>query len=188
MIEVERKYKIASLIELRRKLKRLGARRLGSKTEVDTYYSPPHQTFLGRPRYLRLRETVQGRRTWTQFEYHEAYAHFAAREHEVVVAEPRVLRYILKELKFVTELTVSKRRETWRVKKVQVELDQVRGLGQFIELEVMGQGQRAALGLIMPLAHKLGLTERQRSPGYFKLLLKRQRPSVWRKYYAQTKA
>ncbi|MBI5466292.1 MAG: class IV adenylate cyclase [Candidatus Kerfeldbacteria bacterium] len=185
MVEVERKYELTRVKPqvLRYRLRQLKAKRLGTVRQVDTYYSPPHRTFLGRPLYLRLRETVKGRVKHAQFEYHVAYAHFAAREHEVPVADARVLKYILKSLGFVRELQVKKRRETWKSGGVQVELDQVTGLGSFIELEVMGRGQRAALRLITPLARKLGLMESQRSPGYFKLLLQRQRPAAWRKYY-----
>lgn len=186
MVEVERKYRIRNLSAFRRRLATLGLPRSKSKRQVDTYYSPPHQTFLGKPRYLRVRETRQGRKSWARLEYHVPYGRFAAREYELAVGDGATLRGILWRLGFVKEITVSKEREEWERGGVEVELDRVRGLGNFVELEVMGSTQRRSLVRIDRLARELGLVVSDRSEGmsYFTMLLKIKRPAAYSRYYA----
>jgi adenylate cyclase class 2 len=189
MIEVERKYEYPArkLPALRRRLRQLGARLDEQKTQVDIYYSPPHETFLGQPKFLRLRETREDGRLKASFEYHVPFGRYAAREHEVKIDDPRILKHILRRLGFKQEIQVIKKREEWQRGQIEIEIDQVKNLGTFVELEVMGQTQAAALKLIDKLAVQLELKPTQQVMGYFKLLMRKYRPAMWRKYYGQTK-
>lgn len=185
MVEVERKYQILNVAAFRRKVRSLNLPQTKSKLQVDTYYSPPHSTFLGQPRYLRVRENIVGRSTKARFEYHVPFGRFAAREYEVEVGDAPTLHYILKRLGFVREVVVRKNREEWERRGVEIELDHVRGVGNFVELEVMGSSQPVALKRIDALAKELGLNSADRSEGmnYFVMCLKKQRPAVYKKYY-----
>lgn len=189
MVEVERKYEYSArkLPALRRRLRSLGARLTERKTQVDTYYSPPHETFLGKPKFLRLRLTREGGVLKASFEYHVPFGRYAAREHEVKIDNFQTMRHILRSLGFKQEMQVIKQREAWQRGQIEIEIDQVKKLGTFVELEVMGKSQAAALKLIDKLAAQLELKPTQQVIGYFKLLLRQCRPVVWRKYYGQTK-
>lgn len=185
MVEVERKYRIRSVAAFRRRLAGAGVLKPRVTHQVDTYYSPPHQTFLGRPRYLRVRETVLGRTVGARLEYHVPFARYAAHEYELPVQDGVLLRSILQHLGFVRELVVRKERESWKRRGVKIELDRVQGLGSFVELEVMGLSQRQALKRIDALARELGFTVADRAEGmnYFTMLLQKQRPAAYRTYY-----
>ena len=189
MIEVERKYEYSprKLTALRRRLRGLGARVTEGKIQVDTYYSPPHETFLGKSKFLRLRVTRARGVVKASFEYHVPFGRYAAREHEVKIDDWQTMRHILRSLGFKQEMQVIKKREEWQWSQIEIEIDQVRGLGTFIELEVMGKTQTAALKLIDKLAVQLEFQPSQQVIGYFKLLMRKYRPAVWRKYYAQAK-
>ncbi len=185
MIEVERKYRIINIAAFRRRLSHLRLPQSKIKRQIDTYYSPPNESFLGKPRYLRIRESIHGRKIKARFEYHVPYGRYAAREYEVAIGDAHTLYDILKRLGFVRELVVRKVREEWERGGVEIELDRVQGLGNFVELEVMGQSQLLALKRIDKLARELGLSDDDRAEGmnYFTMLLRKRRPVAYRRHY-----
>lgn len=106
----------------------------------DTYYTPAHKDFLAKKypyQWLRLRETEKA----TSFDYKHYYPENTevtdyCDEFEVKVDKPETLKKILKALDFKQSVVVEKTRGLWLYKEVAVAVDQVKGLGNFIELEV----------------------------------------------------
>ncbi len=192
MVEVERKYRITNAAAFRRRVRALGARTGKAKLQVDTYYVPLRsaaslRSWFGK-QYLRIREHRAGRRVYARLEYHVVKTRYLAREYEVEVGDARTVHQVLLSLGYVPFARVRKVREEWRYGGVEVELDQVRGLGSFVELEVLGTGERTALKKIDALAVKLGLAPEHRSEGmsYFKMIVQREQPAVFRKYYGKS--
>lgn len=186
MIEVEKKYKLINKQLFYRLVRRSGLRCAGKKVQIDTYYSPFGKTFLGKPEYLRVRENRVNGVSQARLEYHRPFSRYAAREWEVGVTNVKVLKYILQCLGFKPEVTIYKIREEWVGHNIEVELDQVRGLGNFIEIEIMNQSTKQALKRIDTLSTYLGLSKSMEVIGvnYFKMWLRRFRPAVWKKYYS----
>jgi len=115
-----------------------GSERVGVFRQTDTYFS------LGERR-LKLRE-VEGRPTG-QLVYYERPDRPDVKQSEVFlyeVPDPAVLKEILSRAMGV-RVVVRKRREIYRHEGVQVHLDEVEGLGRFLEFELaVGDAPEAA--------------------------------------------
>ena len=125
------------LVELKARYEDLGKARallagsetVGTYRQTDTYFA------LGERR-LKLRE-VQGRET-AQLVYYERPDRPDVKESEVMlyeVPDPAVLKEMLARTMGV-RVVVRKRREIYRHEGVQVHLDEVEGLGRFVEFEL----------------------------------------------------
>jgi predicted adenylyl cyclase CyaB len=113
---------------VRATLKRLRARSLGTDRQIDTYFRVP----AGR---LKIRE---GRIENSLIFYHRTNSARARRSNVELMLLPRrnSLRIILTRALGVLAV-VDKRREIYFVGNVKIHLDQVRGLGTFVEVEAM---------------------------------------------------
>ena len=119
--------------------------------QIDTYFEAPR----GR---LKLR-AMGGR---AQLIYYERPDRAAAKRSDVLIVpigDGDALRALLDRALGVRTV-VSKVREVWRVRDVQVMLDTVAGLGTFVELKKVVRGARAlraAYGELAALRQELGL-------------------------------
>ena len=126
---------------------------------------------------LRLR-TVSGSRQETVITYKGAKTDHRSNtrlEYETALGEGKTARAILLALGFSPVLTVSKHRRTFRRGDVTACLDQVEGLGSFLELEHLLQdesGRDSAVDELLALLGRLGV-ERQslERRSYLELLL-----------------
>lgn len=107
-----------------------GAEHVGTFRQVDTYFA------LGERR-LKLRR-VEGR-VDGQLVYYERPDQGGVKESRVLLAELPDAETVLEILgrTFPVQAEVRKRREIYRFQGVQVHLDEVRGLGRFIEFELV---------------------------------------------------
>ncbi len=133
MIEVEVKVR-ADIDEVRQRLEEIGAERHGSKTQVDTYYSAPHRDFAETDEALRIRRldgetrlTYKGPKLDTQTKSRE--------EFELEVGDDDTMDSVLTSLGFEEFETVRKEREVYEVDGYHVLLDDVDGVGEFVEVE-----------------------------------------------------
>jgi adenylate cyclase, class 2 len=129
-IEIKARY--ADLEDARRKLQAMGARFAGTDEQRDTYFIAPR----GR---LKLREGP----IENALIFYERIDTAAAKESRVTLARLTPggtggLRETLKAALGVSAV-VSKRREIYFLDNVKVHLDEVAGLGTFIEFEAKGE-------------------------------------------------
>ncbi|MBL4844325.1 MAG: class IV adenylate cyclase [Planctomycetes bacterium] len=190
--EVERKFAILEPGQMRTCLARLGAVVAGTSRQVDVYYNHPARDFLQRDvvsEWLRLRlenpedglakSSINFKR-WLPIGSAEA-TH--ADEFESQVADREAVARLLKELDFQELVTVNKQRERWRLQSpsgpVEIALDEVEGLGTFVEFEYEGDGEldvaeqavEEAVGRVVSQGVALGQRDRR---GYPYLLLGRE--------------
>ena len=145
--------------------------------ERDLYFNAPHRDFRETDEALRLR-TVSGSRQETVITYKGAKTDHRSNtrlEYETALGEGETARAILLALGFSPVLTVSKHRRTFRRGDVTACLDQVEGLGSFLELEHLLQdesGRDSAVDELLALLGRLGV-ERQslERRSYLELLL-----------------
>src|SRR4051794_8194198 len=126
---IEIKAKCNDLAAARRGAKRVGARRVGVLHQVDTYFH------VARGR-LKLREIRGG---GAELIWYVRQNRAAARESNyalVAVEEPGPLKRALAAALGVRSV-VRKRRELWMYENVRIHLDEVEGLGRFIEFEAV---------------------------------------------------
>jgi adenylate cyclase class 2 len=178
-LEVEQKFPVGSLAEIRPRLAALGATFAGPIDQADTYFAHPSRDFAATDEALRLRRvgntnciTYKGPRLDGQTK--------TRKELELPLAsgEEAFDQYsqLLAALGFHAVATVHKRREAahlaWEGLAIEAALDSVARVGQFVELEIsadeghLDQAQAA----IASLAKELGLRVAERR-SYLELLL-----------------
>ncbi|MDO8436021.1 MAG: class IV adenylate cyclase [bacterium] len=142
-IEVEIKVKIDSFEGIKEKLFRYGKLKKSIK-QIDEYYVPYHRDFFAQKphptEWLRIRTNPDK----TVFEYDISINKKAdgeqecAEEYEAEVSRADEFRKILEFLNFKKVITINKKREYWDCGDFEVALDDVDGLGFFVEVEAKG--------------------------------------------------
>lgn len=135
MLEVEVKAKLESPEGFERVLSELGAELVGEEVQEDIYLQHPCRDFAETDEALRLR-SCQGRVEMTYKGRRMGHTRTKTRE-EVSVGveglEPAL--ELLEKLGFREVARLRKRRRRYRVERYVVELDDVDGLGSFVEVE-----------------------------------------------------
>ena len=179
MTEVEIKATLAPALAaaLPERLAGLGFVPEGAVQERDLYFNAPHRDFRRSDEALRLR-TVSGSRQGTVITYKGPKADSRSntrQEYETALGEYETARAILLALGFSPVLTVSKGRRAFRRGPVTACLDQVEGLGSFLELERLlpeESGRDEAVDGLLALLDELGVARQAlERRSYLELLL-----------------
>ena len=127
---------------VRERLAELDAERVGAVEQVDTYYGAPHREFAETDEALRVRaETPADGDPVHELTYKGPKVDADSktrREHETRVGDPEATDAALRALGFEPVATVEKLRERYRVDGYTVTLDDVGGLGEYVEVEREG--------------------------------------------------
>jgi adenylate cyclase, class 2 len=171
LLEIEVKIPNADHKELERRLKLLGTEFLGEEKQEDLYLNHPCRDFGDTDEALRLR-SANGEDILT-YKGPKIDAGSKTREElEVVVEDPESLLSLLERLGFRKAARVGKRRISFHHAGVKICLDKVEGLGDFVELEYMGQELEKGRKAISDLMTKLRLKGNERR-SYLELLLEK---------------
>jgi adenylate cyclase class 2 len=138
MYEVEIKVR-ADHDVVRSHLHGLDAAPEGTTTQVDTYYDAPHRDFAETDEALRVRRETTDRDERVALTYKGPLIDEDSKsreEHETSVDDPIAAEGILDGLGFEPAATVEKERERFRLNGYTVTLDDVDGLGEFVEVEI----------------------------------------------------
>lgn len=138
MYEVELKLR-ADHDDLREALAAHRADHVDSRTQTDTYYDAPHRDFAETDEALRIRhETPENGEVVTKITYKGPLVESESKtreEHETVVDSEAALEGVLSGLGFEPAATVEKDREFYALEGYTISLDDVTGLGEFVEIE-----------------------------------------------------
>jgi len=142
-IEVEIKVKINNFEEIKARVAALG-KLIKSIRQVDDYFIPVQRDFFANKphpvEWLRIRTNPDK----VIFEYdksvnrNENGKQECAEEYETEISNPEEFRKILDFLDFKKVITVDKQREYWDCGSLEIALDRIAGLGDFIEVEAKG--------------------------------------------------
>lgn len=177
MFEVELKFAAPDRVALERRLKEAGAIYRETRRQEDRYFSHPSRDFGKTDEALRLRRdgdrhviTYKGPKvdpqSKTRKEIEIGYDggnHASARFAELLEALGFRLLHHVGKSRAIHELA----RNGFNV---QVGVDQVDGLGVFVELEIQADDVSAARETLLALAHELDLKDSERR-SYLELLL-----------------
>lgn len=140
-IEIEKKYRLSKKQreEVLQRLPKIGAKRKREEFEVNTLYAG--ETLDVGHSVLRLRRIGnRGILTYKErFPTRSSIKH--QREDETRVDDPDAMELILDALGFTPALVYEKRRETWRLGKIEIVIDEL-PFGLFMEIEGTEQGIR----------------------------------------------
>lgn len=139
MIEVEVKV-AADHDDVRERLRELGAERQGVKTQRDTYYSAPHRDFTETDEAVRVR-VEDGEAYLTYKGPKKEDGTKSRKEVEVGVGSAGEAGEVLESLGFREFGVVEKRRVVYELGDYEVALDDVEGVGEYVEVETEARGE-----------------------------------------------
>ena len=185
--EVEVKYPLETnggadrLQAVRFELDRMSAEKIAERAQTDTYFAHPARDFAKTDEALRVRSQSGG--LTITYKGPRVDAVTKTREEIQVSVVPtdqsqRDIHRLLQALGFRPVRDVVKRREvfrlSWEGREVTVCLDEVEGLGRFIEIETLAdESQRdVARDSVLRLAEAFGLRRSERR-SYLQLLLEK---------------
>ena len=144
-IEIEIQVKIKNSKPLQEFLER-SANFKEESHQIDRYFLPPHRNFIEvRPvnEWLRLRNS-DGKYSINYKNYHRdknGKGHYCD-EYETRIEKLIPLEKILKVLDFKLLVEVDKIRKIWEYKNYEIAVDSVKGLGDFVEIEYIGEDKK----------------------------------------------
>jgi len=177
--EVEMKFPVADLSAMESRLTELGAEVSGPQDESDEYFAHPARDFSQTDEALRIRR--KGDSNFLTYKGPKIDRTTKTRR-EIDLPLPgggpaaRAWAELLAALGFASVGMVVKSRKkchiAWQQRRIEVSLDEVEGLGGFVELElVVDQDQvESARACIASLAERLGLQGSQRR-SYLEMLM-----------------
>lgn len=183
IFEVERKFAVNSLAEVEQQLRSRGAEYRGSEQETDCYFAHPSRDFAATDEALRIRRT--GDRNFVTYKGPKLDRVTKTR-HEIDLPLPTGAQAgddfteLLLALSFRPVSQVTKQRQRWGYsfagRDVQVLLDDVEGVGPYVELEIMADESQLddARNTLAALAGELGLSRDERR-SYLELKLTREK-------------
>jgi adenylate cyclase class 2 len=180
MIEVEVKLRVGNHKALEEQLKLLGAVFKGEEHQWDIYFNAPHRDFFQTGEALRLRQEDQKPEATLTYKGPPVYsAGSKAREEieshiESPVENLQKHRAILEALGFRSIAEIKKKRRCYLLDGIPVYLDEVEGLGSFIEVGTVVRDEEvsAMKKKIFSLMERLGFKQEQIVPEtYLELLL-----------------
>lgn len=138
-VEIEAKLRVENLQAVRAKLVSLGAKPLGVRFEVNTFFDTKDRMLLRDDRGLRVRTlrftdgriiceaTYKGPRSAGEFKQRE--------EIEFHPDDPEAVEAMFERLGFEKTLSFEKRRESFNLDDATIELDELPVIGSFVEIE-----------------------------------------------------
>jgi len=165
-MEIEVKFRV-DFEDARRRIEKLGAEFVREETQEDVYFDVPL------PNLLRVRKVENlGKAFLTYKLIEDPGRNEEFDEIEVEVSDFDDTVEILRRLGFEEDVVVRKRRLVYRLGRVTFELNDVEGLGGFLDLEVMGDDVKEAKKLIWETASRLGLGREDVEPRLYRELLR----------------
>ncbi|MBC7117953.1 MAG: class IV adenylate cyclase [Methanobacteriaceae archaeon] len=171
MIEVEVKAKANPIIK--KKLEFIGAQKIRTEKQEDIYFNAPHKDFKVTDEALRIRKTP----TKTLLTYKGPKIDEKSKtrqEIETEIPNPQKMTKILECLGFKKAYKVVKEREIYQLDDFTVTIDNVKGLGTYIEIEKdikENEDYDETLQKIFKIYKKLGIRKGFQRKSYLELLL-----------------
>lgn len=172
MIETEAKYWSPGNERVEKALVRLGARKTFSGIMEDVYFAHPSRDFAKTDEALRLRKLEDGAELAYKGPRMRAEHGKAREEITARIDDALSLQRILERLGFKEAYVVRKKRTSYALDRLMVELDDVEGLGEFVELEVLTESPQRTEELLETARKELGLT-RQEPRTYLEMVIQK---------------
>jgi len=137
-VEVEIQAVIKDPKEVERKLRKIG-KFVKVRKQIDKYFVPPQRDFFKKDppiEYMRVRyEKDKSHLNYSLLHFGKDGKLRATDEYETLVDKPEVVEKVLNEMGLIHKVTVEKTRKYFDCDDFEVTLDEVKGLGKFIEVE-----------------------------------------------------
>jgi len=159
VIEVESKYWSPGNSAVVATLIKLGAKRLSDLTMEDIYFSHPSRELGKTDEAVRLRKKEDGAELTYKGPRIRTGTAKAREEITVKVDDALSAQRILERLGFKEAYVVAKKRATYQLDKLRVDVDVVEDLGEFVELEVLTESPERVTSLLELAQVELNLSK-----------------------------
>ena len=173
MIEAESKYHSPGNDKVEKILTRLGAKKISEGAMEDVYFAHPSRDFGKTDEALRLRKEQEHAELTYKGPRMRAQSTKAREEITLKVDNPLAAQRIVERLGFAESYVVKKRRTRYLLDELRIDVDDVEGLGEFVELEVLTESPERSAQLLETVRKELGL-DRLESKTYLELLIEKQ--------------
>src|SRR4030043_1105380 len=157
--EIEVKVKLNNASKVKKLLENLGVKWSAPKSQIDTYYKLKtlvKETLKPGSYILRIR-----RNNKSSFTLKALTGQYGVwEEYETEIENPKSLEKILAKVGFVVVLTLHKKRVSGKYKKFNLELDQIKELGNFLEAEAISHDGKKLQQEITQFFLKIGLSKK----------------------------
>lgn len=176
MIEVEVKARVNGFEQIMTKLDEIGASKINTERQEDTYFNAPHRDFAKTDEALRIRKIPAEEDTQIFITYKGSKIDSSSKtrqEFEVSVNDEETTANIFESLGFQAVETVVKDRDIYHWGDFVITLDSVHRVGTYVEIErdlVDGEDFQKALDEIFELYARLGITDGFERRSYLELL------------------
>ena len=176
MIEVEVKAKINDFETIKKRLEKINALKTREEYQKDIYFNSPIKDFAKSDEALRIREISIKNEVKTVITYKGPKVDSSSKtreEIELVIDEPKKISKLFENLGFKKGNIVVKNREFYQLNEYIICLDDVKGLGPYMEIEVDledGNDYHQALDGIFQLFEKLEVENSFERKSYLELL------------------
>ena len=170
VIEVESKYRSPGNDKVEKALVRLGAKKIAEEAMEDVYFSHPSRDFGKTDEALRLRKRADGVELSYKGPRMKMERVKAREEINLKIDDALMAQRIIERLGFTEVCTVKKNRRSYDLDKIRVDVDEVDGLGEFVELEILTESPERSEELFELATKELAL-EKLEPKTYLELIL-----------------
>lgn len=158
-MEIEIKATFEDKDKLKENLVKLGAEQKKTKHQIDEYYNHPQRDTRETNEYIRLRYEAESNDGI--FAHHINLSDGVNKEFEVSVGDIKVFKQILEGLSFPLLGVIDKKRETFQLGEFTITIDEVKDIGNFVEIEVDGEESEVdeKKAQCVEMLEKIGLTK-----------------------------
>ena len=173
VIEVESKYHSPGNDKVEKALVKLGAKKIAEGTIEDTYFSHPGRDFGKTDEALRLRKRDDGSELNYKGPRMKVESLKAREEITLKVDNSLAAQRIVERLGFKEVCSIKKKRASFIYDKMRVDLDDVEGLGEFVEIEILTESPERTSLLFETAVKELEL-DKAEPMTYFELILEKE--------------
>jgi len=172
MLEIEVKVPVQCLADVEGRLKELAAAQISEKRQEDVYFAHPCRDFGRTDEALRLRS--DGAKHVLTYKGPKLDSRSKTREEIEFPVNTDMMGSVLERLGFSKFIRIAKTRKVYLLGDVEVCLDLVEGLGEYVELEFSGQDAEAGLKRIDEVKKILGINGNE-TRSYLELLIEKRK-------------
>ncbi|MBU0685481.1 MAG: class IV adenylate cyclase [Candidatus Thermoplasmatota archaeon] len=173
MIEVELKFRSPGNEKIEKALVKLGAKQISNGPIEDFYFAHPSRDFGKTDEALRLRKREDGAELTYKGPRMHADGAKAREEITLKTDNPLTMQRIVERLGFKESYVLRKTRTSYLLDKLRVDIDDVEGLGEFVELEVLTESPERSKQLLELARAELGL-EKLEPKTYLEMIIEKQ--------------
>ena len=170
MIEIESKFRSPGNDKIEKALAKIGAKKTAEETMEDVYFAHPGRDFGETDEALRLRKKSDGAELSYKGPRMNVERAKAREEINLRVDNALTAQRIVERLGFKEVCVVKKSRKSYTIDKLRIDVDDVEGLGEFVELEILTESPERSEELL-ELARKELALDRFEPRTYLEMIL-----------------